>query len=154
MTQPLTQKPDNSDPKELVFANLGGLPKIVQRIIDRNQNNIPDVLENIDVKKLKVNGKSFTSWNEVVAEFKNIQKSSTKTQPLDISFGGTKIETKKKPATITIGKSTKTLKDPMQIQHEAGQKPLKVGGGFTVIKILLALGAIGVVIYYIIKYAS
>ncbi len=153
MTQPPTQKPDNSDPKELVFANLGGLPKFVQYIIDRNKNQIPDVLENIDVKKLKINGKSFNSWNEVVAEFKNMKKFSAKGQPLDISLGGKKIETKN-PATISIGNKQKPLADLSQAMHQKEQKPIKIGGGFTVIKILLALAAIVAIIYYIYKLAS
>ncbi len=153
MDQPLNQKPDNSDPKELVFGSLGGLPKIVQRIIDKNQNNIPDVIENIDVKKLKINGKSFNNWNEVVAEFKKIKSSSVKGQPLDIQLNGNKID-QKKPPLVTIGKNRQKPDSPSQPFLNDKPKPIKVGGSFTFIKILLALAAIVAIIYYIYKLAS
>jgi len=153
MTQPINEKPDNSDPKELIFANMGGLPKIIQNIIDKNKNSIPDVLENIDVKKLKINGKSFNNWNQVLGAFKNLKNSSAKGQPLDITLGDKKIE-QKKPALITIDRNQKTKTDSMQATHTPGQKPIKIGGSFTFLKILLALAAVGIIIYYISKMAS
>lgn len=152
MPQPINQKPDNSDPKDLVFGSLGGLPKFIQRIIDKNQNNIPDVIENIDIKKLKVNGKSFNNWQEVIATFKNI-KNSSQTNPLDISLGQ-KQETQDKPAVISIGKKRQEPGSPSQPFLNDKPKPINVGGGFNLIKILLALLAIGIVIYYISKSAT
>ena len=152
MTQPPNEKPNNFDPQNIISASMGGLPKFIQRIIDKNGNNIPDVIENIDVKKLKVNGKSFTNWQQVIAEFKNI-KNSSQTKPLDISLGQ-KQETQNKPAGFSIEKKQQAPSSLSRPFQNDKPKPIKVGGGFAFIKILLALATIGIVIYYISKAAS
>jgi len=150
MTQPINQKPDNSDPKNLVFANLGGLPKFVQDMIDRNKNQIPDFLENLNLKDIQINGKTFNTWNEVMNEFKKYKQGS---KPVSIKFKGKELN-QKKPAGVTFEKKPKQQIDPKQAIHEKEQRPIKIGSGFTIIKILLALAAIVALIYYIYKLAS
>ena len=110
-------------------------------------------MEKLDVTKLRVNGKSFTGWNQVIAEFKNMKSGSSNVQPLDISYNGRQFD-EKKPSLINIEKKQTLSSSSLQAAHENGQKPIKIGGGFTFLKIILALAAVGIIIYYIYKFAS
>ncbi|MFZ5364977.1 MAG: hypothetical protein ACOZBH_02125 [Patescibacteria group bacterium] len=137
-----------SAPKQIVFGNLGGLEKLITNIIDKNKNQIPDFLEKLDIAKVKINGRTFSSWSEVAAEFKNLSSTAAPNAPLNISYDDKAITS---DTQITGQAANRKSASPA---WPGETKAIHVGGGFAFFKILLILAGLGIMAYYIYKLVS